>query len=53
MYPLEFTGNVWGLLIAVIMLINTWLTYRNGQKAETIRKDVSGVKKKLARKARL
>jgi hypothetical protein len=29
-------GNFWGLLIAVVMLINTVISYRNGKKVDGV-----------------
>ena len=33
---MNFEGNFWGALIAVVMLANTWLSYRNGKKVDGV-----------------
>ena len=29
-------GNLWGVVIAIIMLANTWLSFRNGKKVDGV-----------------
>jgi hypothetical protein len=38
---MSFEGNVWGVVIAVIMLINTWISVRNGRKTDEVHKVIN------------
>jgi hypothetical protein len=38
---MSFEGNVWGAIIAVVMLINTWISIRNGRKSDEIHKVIN------------
>lgn len=38
---MNFEGNVWGAIIAIAMLVNTWMTIRNGRKSDEIHKVIN------------
>ena len=38
---MNFQGNLWGAIIAVIMLANTVLTLRNGRKTDEVHKVIN------------
>lgn len=38
---MSFEGNVWGAIIAFIMLLNTLLTVRNGRKTDEVHKVIN------------
>jgi hypothetical protein len=38
---MNFQGNLWGAVIAVIMLANTVLTLRNGRKTDEVHKVIN------------
>jgi hypothetical protein len=33
---MNFQGNFWGAVIAVVMLANTWINIRNGKKVDGV-----------------